>query len=84
VNLNSTIKDSYNPMFITDGTAGKKQHNQKDYHPYITNIWDHGFGYLMLETSLKGNFYANEIADREGKKIIEPSYIERDSFILSK
>jgi hypothetical protein len=85
--LNSTIKDSDNPMFITVGTAGKKQHNQKDYHPYITNVWDHGFGYLKLKinkNSIQGNFYANEIVDREGKKIIEPSYIERDSFILSK
>ncbi|MGE5781657.1 MAG: metallophosphoesterase [Nitrososphaerales archaeon] len=85
--LNSTIQDSDNPVFITVGTAGQKQHYQKDYLSYIPSKWDHGFGYLKLEinkNSVKGNFYANEIADREGKNIIEPNYIERDSFILLK
>ncbi|MFB5600833.1 MAG: metallophosphoesterase, partial [Nitrososphaeraceae archaeon] len=87
LDVNSTFKDSENPIFITVGTGGKKQHNQKDQLSYIPYVWDHGFGYLKLEInheSIKGNFFANEIADREGKKIIEQKYIVRDSFTISK
>ena len=79
--------DSENPTFITIGTGGRKQHNQDGYLPYITNIWDNGFGFLKItvtENTLFGEFYANEIADKTGKKVIDSNYLIRDKFTISK
>ena len=79
--------DSDNPTFITIGTAGRKQHDQSGRLPYITSVWDNGFGFLKIEVTKKalfGEFYANEAADKTGKKIIEPNYLIRDKFAISK
>ncbi|MGD1837534.1 MAG: metallophosphoesterase [Nitrososphaeraceae archaeon] len=79
--------DSEYPTFITVGTAGRKQHNQDGYLPYITSVWDNGFGFLKInvtENTLFGEFYANEIAGKSGKKIIDPNYLVRDKFIILK
>jgi hypothetical protein len=79
--------DSDNPTFITIGTAGRKQHDQSGHLPYITSVWDNGFGFLKIEVTKKilfGEFYANEAADKTGKKIIEPNYLIRDKFAISK
>jgi hypothetical protein len=79
--------DSDNPTFITIGTAGRKQHDQSGRLPYITSVGDNGFGFLKIEVTKKalfGEFYANEAADKTGKKIIEPNYLIRDKFAISK
>lgn len=79
--------DSDNPTFITIGTAGRKQHDQSGHLPYITSVWDNGFGFLKIDVTKKtlfGEFYANEVADNTGKKIIEPNYLIRDKFTISK
>ena len=79
--------DSDNPTFITIGTAGRKQHDQSGRLPYITSVRDNGFGFLKIEVTKKalfGEFYVNEAADKTGKKIIEPNYLIRDKFAISK
>ena len=79
--------DSDNPTFITIGTAGRKQHDQSGHLTYITSVWDNGFGFLKIDATKKtlfGEFYANEVADNTGKKIIEPNYLIRDKFTISK
>jgi predicted phosphodiesterase len=83
----NNFDDSDNPTFITIGTAGRKQHDQSGHLPYITSVWDNGFGFLKIDVTKKtlyGEFYANEVADNTGKKVIEPNYLIRDKFAISK
>ena len=83
----NNFDDSDNPTFITIGTAGRKQHDQNGRLPYITSVWDKGFGFLKIDVTKKtlfGEFYANEVADNTGKKVIEPIYLVRDKFAISK
>jgi hypothetical protein len=52
-----------------------------DIYPYITSVWDNGFGFIKIDVTkniLFGEFYANEVADNTEKEIIEPNYLIRD------
>lgn len=63
--------DSDNSTFITIDTTGRKQHDQSGHLPYITSVWDNGFGFIKIDVTkniLFGEFYANEVADNTEKR----------------